>query len=149
MAGRNDCSFEGVGTEYATFKYDGSIVYDQTKIGGSVSVGLAVKMTGQKQVGLTTDACVVKGKIIKVEPDGFCNIAYEGHESLPYGTGIVAGNWGKKFVGALDGGGNGGYIRPAAAVAGAFAQAGLQEVANATGSIIDDSDITAVVVDFD
>lgn len=106
---RDDVDFEGIGVRNVTHKHDNSIVYDEKQPGGSVAVGKAVKATGQRTVGLTTDGSDVVGKIIKVEDDGFATIQEEGGTTLPGGTGATL-TPGSKIVGALNGG-NPGFVR--------------------------------------
>jgi hypothetical protein len=82
-------SAEGVGAEYISPKFDSTIVYDSTKSGGSASVGLAVTMVADKQVGLTQDGDVVVGKLIRVQSDGFCTVQIHGGMTLPAGNGAT------------------------------------------------------------
>lgn len=83
-----------------SYAYDSTIVYDPTKAGGSVSVGLAVTLTGNKIVGLAADGDVIRGKLMKVESDGFCAVQCGGTNDFAPGTGAAV-TVGKKAVGAL------------------------------------------------
>lgn len=112
---RKTTDYEGIDYRGESFAYDSSIVYDITKAGGSVQVGLAVTMTGNRQVGLVGDAEAVTGKLIGVEQDGFCTVQTEGGCTLPGGT-AAALTAGSKIVGALLVAAKG-YIRNAAASA--------------------------------
>jgi hypothetical protein len=134
---RNDVDFEGIDDVSVPLKYDGSIVYDATKPGGSVSVGLAVKTTGHRTVGLTTDGSEVTGKLVLVEDDGFCTVQVEGGTNLPGGTAATL-TPGSRIVGAALGGAPG-YIRSVAA-------ATLAEVAVARHRIMESATTTAVKV---
>jgi hypothetical protein len=136
---REDVAFDEIGAERATYEHDSSIVYDATKAGGSDQVGLAVKVVSAKTVALTTDGSEVEGKLILVEPNGFCVVQYDGFMKLPGGNGASLTH-GKKIVGALDASSNHGYIREVATATAA-------ELGVARGRIIDASDTTEVVVD--
>lgn len=109
---RKDVDFEGVGDNTATFKYDGSIVFDFTKQGGAVQFGKAVSMKGNRTVGLALDGDRIKGKLGIVEQDGHCAVQYTGGTTLPKGNGATVTN-GSRIVGALDAAGAGGCIRNA------------------------------------
>lgn len=137
---RATVAFDGIDAEYLTYAYDSSIVYDQTKAGGSASVGLAVTIVASKTVGLAADAQRVEGKLGEVFSDGFCTVQAGGICTLPGGTAATL-TPGSKIVGALSGG-NKGYIRSVAA-------ATLAEVAVADSEILDAADATAVAVDLD
>lgn len=136
--GRHDVDFEGVSPKVLTFKYDGSIVFDDTLEGGSASINLAVKLTGQRTVGLTTDASEVHGKLLAVTKDGFCSVQVGGGVTLPAGNGASV-TAGKKIVGAAGAAGAPGYIRQ-------VAPATLAEVAVARHTIYDSTTTTAVQV---
>lgn len=75
--------------QYATYVADSSIAYDVTQKNGSAHVGKAVMMTAEGTVGLATSGLEILGKLIKVEPDGFCNIQDEGYCEVPLDGAIV------------------------------------------------------------
>jgi len=127
---REAVDFEGIAERLATFKHDGSIVYDNTKKGGSLQIDLAVKMVGNSQVGLSTDASMVMGKIVLVEKGGVCTVQFGGGTSLKRGTGATL-TAGSKIVGALLVAA-GGYVRN-------VAPATLAEVAVARHTVLDSS----------
>lgn len=129
--------FEGIDSEYATFQFDSTIVYDKTKTGGAAQVGLAVTLVSAGAVGLTQDGNGVKGKLIQVEPD-VCNVQIEGGMTLPGGTGATL-TVGKKIVGALGAASAKGYVREVAVATAA-------ELGLARGEIIDASVTTAVKI---
>jgi len=135
---RNFKAFENIGQEIATFSGDGSIVYDATKPNGSAQVGLAVKMTGNSTVGLTTDGSMVVGKLIRVADDGSCSVQTEGGMTLPGGLAATL-TAGLPIVGATGAAAAQGYVR-------AVAPAVLAEVANERGFILDSSTATAVAI---
>lgn len=86
---RKITKFEGIDSAYATFKIDNStITYDSTKEGGSVSVGLAVTLTGQSDdtVALVGDGERILGKLITVAKDLYCTVQIRGGMTLPGGT---------------------------------------------------------------
>lgn len=149
MASRDEASFDGIRAERTTYPSDGSIVYDITKAGGSVSVGLAVKMASAGVVGLTTDGSNFRGKLIKVESDGMCSVQDEGFCEVIAGVGVVSIPVGSKLVGALGGVGGAmpGYVRAVVAPGGAYSQAGDVEALLGNGFVIDGSDPDAVIVD--
>jgi hypothetical protein len=129
---------EGIGGVYETFKYNSDIVYDKTKVGGAVQVGLAVTLASAGTVGLAADGNAVKGKLILVESDGFCTVQTKGGCSLPAGTGASL-TVGKKIVGALLVAAKG-YIREVNTATAA-------ELGLARGEIIDGGDTANVKVD--
>lgn len=133
---RKDVSFEGIGYRGECFKYDNTIVFDKTKIGGAAQVGLAVTMNATDQVTLVADAQRVAGRLQSVEADGFCTVQTEGGCELKGGTGATL-TPGSKIVGALLGAEKG-YIRTAAATAA--------EDAVAEHEIRDAADTTKVMV---
>lgn len=146
--GRNDVDFDGIGAEFGTFDADGvDIVYDSTKVGGSVAVGLAVMISGNKTVRLTADGVIVLGKLIQVEPDGKCNVQTDGCMELAQGNAVTV-SAGNKVVGALGAAGARGYIRNAAANGAAYAEAAADDQANARGVVLDATDTTKCMVKF-
>jgi hypothetical protein len=114
-----------------SYKYDGSIVYDATKAGGSASVGLAVTLTGANQVGLGTDGARLEGELELVEGDGFCTVNTRGGMGLP-AAGVLA-NGSKVVCGAN------GQIRVAVVPGGAYAQGTATDQANGRGEVVDGS----------
>lgn len=112
---RKSADFEGIGYRGETFSYDGTIVFDKTKTAGSAQVGLAVTMTGNRQVGLVADAQRIRGRLQSVEGDSFCTVQVLGGCDLPAGTGAAL-TAGSRIVGALLVAAKG-YIRNAAATA--------------------------------
>ena len=143
--------YEGINGHYTTYDADGSsIVFDRTKDGGSVAVGLAVTQTGKTdgQIGLTTDGSYVTGKLIKVEADGKCTVQDGGFCKLPGGNAALL-TQGAKIVGALGAASAPGYIRAVPAAGGAYVQAEAAAAALGRGSIVENDVTTAVVVNLD
>lgn len=134
---RSAISFEGIGFEAETFEHDNTIVYDDTKDGGSAQVGLAVSLEAAAQVTLAGSGEGVIGKLIKVEQDGFCVVQTGGYVTLPGGDSAVL-TIGAKVVGDLGAASAEGYI-----------QAASTEHTVSRGTIVDASDPTAVVVRLD
>lgn len=134
-----------VKTKRGTFKYDNTIVYDKTKAGNSVSVGLAVTLTGETTdtVSLIADGEKITGRLEYVDADGFCTVTEVGNVELPGGASALL-TQGLAVVGSLGGAGGTqeGYIR-------AIAVATLADVARARGEIINPADTTKVVVRLD
>jgi len=121
-----------------TYQVDGvDIVYEAGAVNGSSKAGLAVMLSGDGVVRLTADASPVLGKLIHVEPDGYCAVLVEGVVTLPGGTAAVL-TVGTKIVGALSGTARG-YIRSQAAIT-------LAEVAVANHRIENATPATAVQV---
>lgn len=118
-----------------TYRADGSgdIVFDATLTGGSAVVGRAVMLSGNGTIRLTADASHVLGKLVKVEPDGFCHVEVDGAVDLPSSGTITAGS---RIVGALSGAARG-YVRSVVATV-------LAEVAAGRGLVIDATTATAV-----
>ena len=137
---RKVVSNDGVEGPNRTRKIDNStITYDKTKAGGSAAVGKALKFSADDTVALTTDGSEVVGELLLVEADGFCTVRERGPVKLPGGA-SAALTLGKKIVGAVDGDGNGGYIREVATGTAA-------ELGKARGYIANNDDTTAVVVE--
>ena len=86
-------------TEVA-YKNDSSIVFDDTKQGGSASVGLAVTLSADKTVGLAGDGEVVIGRLERVYDDGICSVRIGGHMTFKGGTSATLTRGGG-IVGAL------------------------------------------------
>ncbi|MGN6814409.1 MAG: hypothetical protein ACTHMP_26380 [Thermomicrobiales bacterium] len=129
-------AYEGIGAEYTTYKYDSSIVFDDTKPRGSASVDLAVTFTPPRTGGLAPDAPRVECRLEVVESDGFCNVQTDGYTHLPGGNGATL-TVGSRIVGALGPSSAKGYIRTAVST----------EALAADGEIVDPTDTTSVVVD--
>jgi hypothetical protein len=136
---RKRIEYQGVLAEYVSYQIDAAtITYDATKPNGSAQVGLAVMMSGQKTVALTSEGAAVVGKLILVESDGTCNVQVEGYADLPGGNGATL-TPGAKIVGALGAANARGFIR-------AFAAATLADVAAGRGEIVDASTPARTVV---
>lgn len=144
---RNQVLFDDIHGEYVTMIADNStILYDATKENGSAQVGLAVMMSGQSTVALTSDNAAVAGRLIKVEKDLKCNVQTGGYAKLPAGASATV-TAGKKFIGALGASSARGYIKQVAAGTTPTA-AELDGVAAGRGMIIDSTTTTEVVVRF-
>lgn len=131
--------FDGLQAQYATYKIDGTTIsYLATAVGGSASVGLAVKMSTDDTVILTTDGSDVEGKLITVESDNMATVQVGGYCTLPGGNGAAL-TLGKKIVGAVNAQSAGGYIREVATATAA-------ELGLCRGAIINNDTTTAVVV---
>lgn len=135
---REATSLVGVGYIAYTYPHDNTIVYDATKAGGSAQVGLAVTLEANNAVSLVGDGEQVEGKLVKVEPGGFCVVQTGGVVELPGGNGATL-TAGAKIVGALNASSAEGYIK--AAASGTAAHHVVSR-----GTIIDSSTATAVVV---
>ena len=105
-------SRKGTGRSRQTYTADGATV---TFALVDTVVGLACKIVNSV-VSLSADAERVDGEIYTVEPDGAVGVITAGELGLPSGTGVVAGDWDgvNKMVGAVNGSGDEGYVRPAA-----------------------------------
>lgn len=114
-----------------TYQVDGSdIVFEPTVAKGSSKAGLAVMLSGDGIVRLTADASPVLGKLLHVEPDGFCAVQTEGVVELPGGaSATLTAN--TKIVGALGASSARGYIRSVAAATLADVAAGAHRIENA------------------
>jgi hypothetical protein len=143
---RKTVAFDGVDERRATYKTDNStILYDKTKAGGSLAVGLAVKISADKTVALVEDGDPIEGKILEVYADNTATVQHGGFCDLPAGA-SAAVTLGQKIVGALGAANAKGYVRAVAAAAGAFAQATVQDALNGRGSIVDNDDTTKLIV---
>jgi hypothetical protein len=129
--------FEGIDELRVTYAHDNTIVYSATEENGSAQVGLAVTLSDDKEVGLVGDGEGVKGKLIKVESDGFCVVQTKGYMTLPAGTSATLTN-NKAIVGDLLVSAEG-YIREVATATAA-------ELGVCRGSIEDNTDTDAVLV---
>lgn len=136
---RLDVKYDEINPEFVTFKIDDStITYSATETNGSAQVGLAVALSAAETVELVGDGEEVVGKLISVEPDGYCTVQVGGYMTLPGGSGASL-TLGKKIVGDLGAASAEGYIREVATAVAA-------ELGVARGMIIDASVTTAVVV---
>lgn len=131
---RNVVSFEGIGYTAYTYPHDNTIVYDADVVNGAAQVGLAVTLESDGTVSLVGDGEQVEGKLIKVEPGGFCVVQNGGVVTLPGGSGATL-TAGTKIVGDLGPSSAEGYIQSVA----------TQHTVS-RGTIIDASDAAAVVV---
>lgn len=110
---------DGIDQNFMSFNTDNStIVYDVTKPGGSVSVGLAVMLSADNTVALTNDGASIIGKLMSVESDNLCSVQVDGFCSLPGGNAATLTR-GTKAVGALGAASARGYIRSAASAVAA------------------------------
>lgn len=132
---RSEVSFLGIGYKAFTYPHDNTIVYDETEEGGSAQVGLAVTLESHGTVSLVGDGEQVEGKLMKVEPDGFCVVQNGGVMTLPGGDSATL-TVGLKIVGDLGPASAEGYI-----------QAVATQHTVSRGRIIDGSVATAVVVE--
>jgi hypothetical protein len=136
---RLDADIIGKNATYLSAYYDNSgITYSATSNGGSTKVGLAVTLSSDGTISTAADGELVLGKLIKVEPDGYCTVQVGGGMELAGGTGATL-TVGYPIVGAVDGTGAEGYIRIAA-------HATTTETILARGRIWDNDDTTAVQV---
>lgn len=131
---RNTVSFEGIGYTAYTYPHDNTIVYDDDAVNGAAQVGLAVTLESNGTVSLVGDGEQVEGKLIKVEPGGFCVVQTGGVVTLPGGSGATL-TAGLKIVGDLGPSSAEGYIQNVA----------TQHTVS-RGTIIDASDAENVVV---
>jgi hypothetical protein len=135
---RNTVKFDGINYNAQTFFTDSSISFDRDEPNGSAQVGLAVKMTGAKTVGLTTDGSGVVGVIQSVESDDKASIHVGQYVEFPGGDGATL-TLGSKIVGDLGPASAPGYIRVVAT--GTPAELGV-----AKGEIVDAADPTKTMV---
>jgi len=131
-------SYNEIGALFVTYAHDDTIVYSATAVNGSAQVGLAVTLESDFTVTLSGDGEAVEGKLIQVEPDGFCVVQVAGYMTLPGGDSATLTN-AAKIVGDLGAASAEGYIRSAASGTAA-------ELVLARGRIIDNTTTTAVVV---
>lgn len=135
---RNTVAFDELDAHYSTYIIDNStITYDEDEENGSAQVGLAVKISSDNTIALTTDGSEVLGRLDGVESDNKARVQDGGYMKLPSGAGATL-TLGKKIVGDLDGS-DAGYIREVAT--GTAAELGV-----AKGEIVDNNDTAAVVV---
>lgn len=133
---RKDTDYKGIGANQVTYKYDGTIVYDDQQPGGAASVGRAVTIVSNKTVGLSADGDVIEGKLIKVEKDGFCTVQFTGFCTLPGGNGAT-NTVPNKICGALGAAAARGYTRNCATDT---------ERANSKCRLVDGATATALAV---
>src|SRR5204862_7344663 len=88
-AGRNQVDYGDIRADQITAKIDGvTITFDATQPGGAAAtmIGKAVTLSADDTVALCADGDYVYGKLLKVEPDGFCSVQKWGMATLPAGT---------------------------------------------------------------
>lgn len=147
---RKTVDFTGIHQDFTTYLSDGvTITYSATVANGNAAVGRAVGQGGADgTVALANDGDSVFGRLELVENDGVCVVQDEGYCTLPGGA-AAAVTRGQKIVGALDGGGNRGFVRALAAAPAMYSQTFTQDMANARHRIISNGDTTALVVKLD
>lgn len=137
---RDATSRVGTNPSIKTFAIDGvTIVYSATAARGSAVVDRAVSLSAAGTVQLTDDADEVIGKLLHVEPDGFCAVQVGGVMTLPGGDAATL-TLGTKIVGDLGAAAARGHIRSAASAVAA-------ELLVARGQILDAADTANVEVD--
>lgn len=133
MADPRSTTTNRVGTEPRrplTFKADGSdIVYSATVAGGSAVVGRAVMISGAGIVRLTGAGSAVLGKLLQVEPDGYCTVECGSVVTLPKGDGAIAN--GDQICGDVATAARG-YVRGVASATAAELAVGRHTVLDAT-----------------
>jgi hypothetical protein len=107
---RKAVSFEGIGVLTATFKHNGSIVFDAAQPLNSAQAGRAVKIVSNDTVALVGDGERVLGKLLRVEPDGFCTVQIGGGCTLPGGDGATL-TAGTRIMGDLGAAAAAGFIQ--------------------------------------
>lgn len=148
-AGRKQVDYTDIRYDAITMKIDGvTIVHDGTRARGASAAMLdkAVSLSANDTVQLTADGEAVFGKLLKVESDGFCTVQRWGIASLPAGAAATV-TLGRSIVGALGAANARGYVRQTVSPAGVYTQAELVEQARGRGTIINNADTAAVVVD--
>jgi len=139
-AGRNQVDYTDIGFKAITAKIDAvTITYDATKVNGSAAIGLAVMLSADDTIALTSDGAAVYGKLIRVSADNFATVQNDGFATLPGGLAAVLTR-GKRYVGATGVAAARGYIRD-------VNTAVVAELGVAIGSIVNTADTTNVVVD--
>jgi hypothetical protein len=126
--------YDEIGIQRQTLIADGvTILYDSTKAGGSVSVGLAVSLSANDTVQLAGDGETVIGQLDWVEKDLKCSVAVKGFLIFKGGT-TPALVRGAGIIGALSTAAKG-FVKGAGAAT------------NGKGTVFNDT-ATAVVVLF-
>lgn len=129
---------------YHTYKADGAdIVYSASAAHGSAVVGRAVMLSGAGIVRLAGAGDLVLGKLIQVEPDGYCLVQVGGVTDLPAGDNGAAVN--NQIVGDTLSAARG-YIRSVATPGGAYAQAAATDAARGRHVVLDAAVSTAIEV---
>lgn len=139
---RKTLSYEGVGFKTATYKADGSTIVWSNVVGGAdpTMLNKAVSLSGVDGViQLASDGEAIEGKLLLVEPDGYCTVQVGGFCELPGGASATL-TLGVGIVGALGASSEKGYIRIAASGTAA-------ETVKERGRIVANDTTTAVVVD--
>lgn len=72
-----------IDAHYTTYVAGGGIAFDPAQKGGSQHVGKSLMLSAEDTADLVTNGLEVLGKLIKVEPDGFCVVQDEGYCSVP------------------------------------------------------------------
>jgi hypothetical protein len=139
--GRKQVDYTDIRYDAITAQIDGiTITFDPTKpngIGKAPGTGDAVTLSANDTVALTQEGSYVYGKLLKVEPDGFCTVQKWGMATLPSSGTVTRGS---KIVGAASGG-NRGYIRSvntAVAAELGVAKGDVINVADAPGAVVVD-----------
>ena len=112
---RDGLDYSGILPKNVTFKYDSTIIFDNTKAKNSAQAGLAVTLTADDTVGLCADGDAVIGRLEIVHAGGqgggtICSVQVRGFAKLPLGN-AASVTRGNKIVGALGVASAKGYIR--------------------------------------
>lgn len=109
---------------YVTYKAGAGIAYDAAAKNGSAHVGKFLMHSADGEVDLVTNGLELCGKLIKVEPDGFCSVQDEGYADGPSDGVITYTN----AANGLVGGTTAGTVKIATAVPAAGAVRGAKAV---------------------
>lgn len=112
---RDGLDYSGIKPVNVTYKYDSTIVFDNTKAKNSAQAGLAVTLTADDTVGLCADGDHVLGRLEIVHAGGqgggtICSVQVRGYLKLPLGNAATVTR-GNSIVGALGAASAKGYIR--------------------------------------
>lgn len=112
---RDGLDYSGILPKNVTFKYDSTIIFDNTKAKNSAQAGLAVTLTADDTVGLAADGDRIVGRLELVHAGGqgggtICSVQVRGFCKLPLGNAQTATR-GQAIVGALGVASAKGYIR--------------------------------------
>lgn len=77
-----------INAHHTTFVAGAGIAYSKDFPKGSTHVGKFVMLSAEDTVDLVTDGLEILGKLVQVEPDGFCNVQDGGYADGPT-TGTV------------------------------------------------------------
>ncbi|MEJ7763497.1 MAG: hypothetical protein WKF80_11960 [Thermomicrobiales bacterium] len=141
MDPRKTVQYDGIHFRTSEGHVDASIVYSKTVAGGSVSVGKAVRLTGNRIFGLATTGTEVAGRLVLVESDGVCTVQVGGFMELPAAAAIP---FGSRVVGGVVAG----NIRALAAPSATYVASEGTEAAAAKGQVWDGSVPASIVVYF-